>query len=54
MLDDAQRVLAHAAAGAGGRSADAAMADAARAAIFDEALMNALHARLNELKNVTH
>jgi hypothetical protein len=29
------------------------MAQIARAAIFQEALMNALHARLNELRTVT-
>ena len=52
-LADAQAAVARANAGATGRGADAAMADTAQAAIFDEALMNAFHARLNELKAVT-
>lgn len=33
---------------------DAAMAGAARSAIFEEALLNAVHARLAEIKSVTH
>ena len=33
---------------------DAAMAETAQAAIFQEALLNAVHARLAELKSVTH
>lgn len=33
---------------------DAAMAGAAEKAIFQEALMNAMHARLAEIKSVTH
>lgn len=33
---------------------DAAMARAAEKAIFQEALLNAMHARLAEVKNVTH
>jgi hypothetical protein len=45
--------LACANAGEGGRSADAAMAQTAQAAIFDEALLGAMHARLEELKAVT-
>jgi hypothetical protein len=49
-LRDAQRAVAQANAGHGGRRADAAMAQAARAAIFDEALLAAVHARLQELK----
>jgi hypothetical protein len=36
-----------------GRS-DAAMAAVAEKAIFQEALMNAMHARLAEIKSVTH
>jgi hypothetical protein len=33
---------------------DGAMADVAQRAIFTEALMNAMHSRLAELKSVTH
>ena len=49
----AQAAVAHAAAGTGGRSVDAAMAGTARAAIFTEALLEAEHARLAEIKAVT-
>ena len=42
-----------AAAGNGGRSVDAAMAGTAQAAIFTEALLEAEHARLAEIKSVT-
>ena len=52
-LAAAQRAVATANAGAGGRSADAAMAKAAQAAIFSEALLGALHSRLEEIKSVT-
>ncbi|HTU69659.1 MAG TPA: hypothetical protein VMF11_05000 [Candidatus Baltobacteraceae bacterium] len=52
-LRDAQRAVARANAGEGGRTADAAMAQTARAAIFDEALLGAVHARLEEIKAVT-
>ena len=52
-LGDAERHVAKANAGANGRSADAAMAQTARAAIFNEALLNAVHARFAELKSVT-
>jgi len=52
-LQQAQRVVARANAGVGGRTADAAMAQTAQAAIFDEALLGAMHARLEELKAVT-
>ena len=52
-LQQAQRVVASANAGVGGRTADAAMAQTAQAAIFDEALLGAMHARLEELKSVT-
>lgn len=52
-LGDAERHVASANAGADDRSADAAMAETARAAIFNEALLNAIHARLAELKSVT-
>ncbi|HTC30521.1 MAG TPA: hypothetical protein VK702_07300 [Candidatus Acidoferrum sp.] len=52
-LQQAQGVVARANASVGGRSADAAMAQTAQAAIFDEALLGAMHARLEELKAVT-
>ena len=52
-LAQAQRTVARANAGEGGRAADAAMAQTAQAAIFDEALLGAMHARLEELKTVT-
>ena len=52
-MNEAQSAVARANAGAGGRSADAAMAQTARAAIFDEALLSAVHARLAEIKTVT-
>ena len=51
-LHQAQGVIARANAGEGGRSADAAMAQTAQAAIFDEALLGAMHARLEEIKAV--
>lgn len=37
----------------GSRSSDRTMASLARAAIFSEALLSAIHARLQELKSVT-
>jgi hypothetical protein len=52
-LRGAQKIVAYANAGKGGRNADAAMAQTARAAIFDEALLSAMHARLEEVKSVT-
>jgi hypothetical protein len=52
-LAQAQAAVAHANAGDGGRTADAAMAQTAQAAIFDEALIGALHARLEEVKAAT-
>jgi hypothetical protein len=52
-LAQAQASLARANAGEGGRTADAAMAQTAQAAIFDEALLGAMHARLEEVKAVT-
>ncbi len=53
-LGDAQEVVARANAGKeAGRSADAAMAQTAAAAIFSEALLNAEHARFEEIKAVT-
>ena len=50
---DAQAAVARANAGHAGRSTDAAMAQTARAAIFTEALLGAVHARLEEVKAVT-
>jgi hypothetical protein len=52
-LAQAQAAVARANAGDGGRTADAAMAQTAQAAIFDEALVGAMHARLEEVKAVT-
>jgi hypothetical protein len=53
-LREAQEAVARANAGKeGGRSADAAMAQTAAAAIFSEALLSAEHARFEELKAVT-
>ncbi|MDP9016864.1 MAG: hypothetical protein M3N19_00900 [Candidatus Eremiobacteraeota bacterium] len=37
----------------GGHTQDAAMASLAQTAIFSEALLSALHARLQEIKSVT-
>jgi hypothetical protein len=53
-LGEAQEAVARANAGKeGGRSADAAMAQTATAAIFSEALLSAEHARFEEIKAVT-
>jgi hypothetical protein len=52
-MNDAQSAVARSNAGSGGRSVDAAMANCARAAIFSEALLGALHERLAEVKMVT-
>ena len=52
-MRDAQGRVAAANAGTGRRDADGAMAQTAQAAIFDEALLGALHARLEEVKAVT-
>jgi hypothetical protein len=53
-LHEAQRRVAIAnAGGTGGRSADAAMAQTAQAAIFTEALLSVEHARFEEIKSVT-
>ncbi len=52
-LRESQAAVAEANAGRPRRSTDAAMAETARAAIFNEALLGALHARLQELKAVT-
>ena len=51
-LRDAERSVAYANSGRLQRSADAAMAKAAQAAIFNEALLQTVHARLAELKAV--
>ena len=53
-LHDAQLSVARANSGRdGGRSADAAMAKTAQAAIFTEALLAAEKARFEEIKGVT-
>jgi hypothetical protein len=52
-LQRAEGAVARANAGSGGRVTDAAMAQTAQAAIFDEALLAAMHARFAELKAVT-
>ncbi len=52
-MRNAQAAVASANAGHTGRSTDAAMAQTAQAAIFNEALLGAIHARLNEVKAVT-
>ena len=52
-LSQAQATVSRANAGEGGRTADAAMAQTAQAAIFDEALLGAVHSRLEEIKAVT-
>lgn len=53
-LRDAQsRVAAANAGGRSGRTADAAMARTAQAAIFTEVLLSAEHARLEEIKSVS-
>ncbi|MHB8147409.1 MAG: hypothetical protein ACYDGM_09170 [Vulcanimicrobiaceae bacterium] len=51
-LRDAERDVAYANSGHLQRSADAAMAKAAQAALFSEALLQSVHARLAELKAV--
>lgn len=52
-LHDAQSAVAAAGAdGGSSRTADAAMAKTAQAAIFTEALLGAEHARLAEIKGV--
>jgi hypothetical protein len=52
-LHDAQRSVASAnAGGMAGRSADAAMAQTAQAAIFSEALLETERARFAEIKSV--
>lgn len=54
VLHDAQTAVARANAGGNaGRSVDSAMAKTAQSAIFEEALLNAEHARFEEIKAVT-
>jgi hypothetical protein len=48
----AQERVAAANAGRNGRGVDSAMATAAQTALFDEALLSAVHARLEEVKAV--
>lgn len=50
-LNAAQDLVARAAVD--GRSGGKAMAQIAQAALFNEALLSAVHARLSELKSVT-
>jgi hypothetical protein len=52
-LHDAQAMVARTNAGSAGRSTDAAMAHTAQAAIFTEALLGAVRARLAEIKAAT-
>lgn len=51
-LRTAERAVARAQSGSGGRNADAAMAATASAAIFTEALLGAERARFEEIKAV--
>jgi hypothetical protein len=53
-LDRAAATTARAQTPYGPVRSDAAMAGVAEKAIFQEALMNAMHARLAEIKSVTH
>jgi len=52
-LREAQAAVARANAGSRSRGTDAAMAETARAAMFSEALLSAVHARFEELKGVS-
>jgi hypothetical protein len=51
-LHDAQAAVAAANSGSATRSADAAMGQVAQSALFTEALINAEHARFEEIKAV--
>lgn len=53
-LGDAAAATSRAQTPYGPARSDAGMAGVAEKAIFQEALMNAMHARLAEIKNVTH
>lgn len=53
-LQEAASVSARAATTIGPASSDRAMAGVAQRELFAEVLLNAVHARLAELKNVTH
>lgn len=53
-LSDSASATARAQTPFGASRTDAAMAAAAQKAIFTEALLNAVHARLAEIKSVTH
>jgi hypothetical protein len=53
-LDSDASATARAQTPYGRARSDAAMAGVAENAIFQEALMNAMHARLAEIKSVTH
>jgi hypothetical protein len=52
-LQSAQNEVAQAGAGHAARATDAAMAATAQAVIFQQALLGAIHARLQELKAVS-
>jgi hypothetical protein len=52
-LRNAQDMVARTNAGDEGRSTGAAMAQTAQAAIFEEALLTSVKARLSEIKSVT-
>lgn len=53
-LGDAAAATSRAQTPYGSSRSDAAMAGVAEKAIFQEALMNAMHSRLAEIKSVTH
>jgi hypothetical protein len=53
-LTDSAAATARAQTPYGGTRTDAAMASVAERAVFTEALLNAVHARLAEIKSVTH
>lgn len=53
-LQDAASQTARSQTPYGSSRSDAAMAGVAEHAIFQEALLNAMHARLAEIKSVTH
>lgn len=52
-LDDAAFAVARAQSAGGGAPQQGAMAQVAERAIFEEALLSAVHARLEEVKSVT-
>jgi hypothetical protein len=52
-LNAAASIAARAQTGLGGPVSDRAMATLAQSAIFSEAVLSAMHARLQEIKSVT-